>query len=117
MHTSAQRFIRANQALDAVIGQVDQGQMELTLPDEPTLYETAAGPDLPPGWDASPPRAASIDVGTAFVRAGRALGLIVPSAIVPEARNIVLNPAHPRFADVGLAISRPFAFDGRLRNG
>lgn len=90
--------------------------VELTLPDEPSLYETAAAPDLPPGWDATPPRAASIDVGMAFLRAGSALGLRVPSAIVPEARNIVLNPAHPRFADASLAISRPFAFDGRLRN-
>jgi len=57
----------------------------------------------------------SVKFGAAFLRSARALGLIVPSAIVPEARNIMLNPLHPRFADVRFALARPFVFDQRLR--
>ena len=88
--------------------------VSLSLPDDDRLYEnTETG--LLPGWDATPPGAASIDFGTTFLHSARALGLIVPSVIVPEARNIVLNPLHPRFADVGFRIERPFAFDRRLR--
>ena len=49
------------------------------------------------------------------LRSLRALGLIVPSAIVPEARNIVLNPLHPRFAEVAFELVWPFVFDQRLR--
>ncbi|MBL8420767.1 MAG: RES family NAD+ phosphorylase [Dechloromonas sp.] len=88
--------------------------VSLTLPDDATLYETADIGVLA-GWEATPPGPASVDFGTDFLRSSRALGLIVPSVIVPEARNLILNPLHPRFADVQLAMERPFVFDQRLR--
>ncbi len=40
-------------------------------------------------------------------------GLRVPSVIVPQERNILLNPRHPDF-DVGVETSEPFMFDPRL---
>ena len=86
----------------------------LSLPDDMALYETADCAALP-GWEATPPGAVSFEYGTTFLRSLRALGLIVPSAIVPEARNIVLNPLHPRFAEAGFELLRPFVFDQRLR--
>jgi len=86
----------------------------LSLPDELVLYETADIDNLP-GWAATPPGAISVDFGTDFLRSVRALGLIVPSAVVPEARNVILNPRHPRFAEVEFAVTRPFVFDQRLR--
>lgn len=88
--------------------------VRLSLPDETSLYETVDIESLP-GWDATPPGAVSVDCGTGFLRSLRALGLIVPSAIVPEARNIALNPLHPRFAEVGFEFVRHFVFDQRLR--
>lgn len=88
--------------------------VSLTLPDDAALYETAE-PDGLPDWEAMPPGAASIAFGSDFLRSGRALGLIVPSAIVPEARNLIVNPLHPRFADVRFAVERRFVFDRRLR--
>lgn len=48
------------------------------------------------------------------VNAGVHLGMIVPSAIMPEARNIVINPNHKVFTDVQMTIVRPFEFDSRL---
>ncbi|MDD2744855.1 MAG: RES family NAD+ phosphorylase [Rhodocyclaceae bacterium] len=87
----------------------------LSLPDDEALYETADVDNLP-GWAATPPGAISVDLGTVFLRSGRALGLIVPSAVVPEARNMVINPLHPRFAEVQFAVARPFVFDQRLRS-
>lgn len=90
--------------------------VSLSLPDDETLYDELSVPFLPTGWDATPPGSSTIDLGVEFLRAGHALGLIVPSAIVPEARNIIINPAHPRFADVAMAIERPFVFDTRLRH-
>lgn len=93
---------------------VDLVLVALTLPYARDLYEEADVAMLP-GWDALPPGGASVEFGTAFLRSGRALGLIVPSAVMPEARNVVLNPLHRRFADVGIAIERPFSFDPWLR--
>ena len=88
--------------------------VEISLPDDAALYETADVETLP-GWDATPPGGVSVKFGAVILRSARALGLIVPSAIVPEARNIMLNPLHPRFADVRFALARPFVFDQRLR--
>ena len=90
--------------------------VSLTLPDDAALYESADTGVLP-GWEATPPGPVSIEFGTDFLRSGRALGLIVPSAIVPEARNLIVNPLHPRFAEAQLAVERPFVFDRRLRPG
>jgi hypothetical protein len=56
-------------------------------------------------WEAMPPGCGVDRIRHDFLRSGRALGLIVPSAIVPEARNLIVNPLHPRFADVRFASS------------
>lgn len=42
------------------------------------------------------------------------LVLYVPSAIIPEELNGVVNPHHPEFTGVGLTIERPFHYDPRL---
>ena len=88
--------------------------VSLTMPDDAALFE-AADCDIQAGWEAMPPGVISIEFGTDFLRSARALGLIVPSAIVPEARNLILNPLHPRFTEVALKIERPFVFDRRLQ--
>lgn len=89
--------------------------VRLDLPEESSLYEHRALADLPQGWDALPGSTSAVDIGNAFVSAGVYLGMIVPSSVMPEARNIVLNPNHPAFAHVGMTIIRPFEFDSRLR--
>ncbi|MCX5493484.1 RES family NAD+ phosphorylase [Kaistia dalseonensis] len=40
--------------------------------------------------------------------------LRVPSFIVPESANLLINPAHPRAAALAIASTRPFRFDERL---
>jgi RES domain-containing protein len=39
---------------------------------------------------------------------------VVPSLIVPQEKNYVLNVAHPLFASVTVAGAEPFSFDERL---
>ena len=70
--------------------------------------------DPPRGWNAEPPTAASQSVGDAWVRSAGRPVLSVPSAIVPEERNFVLNPAHSEFTRI--AMGRPVAYriDPRL---
>lgn len=94
---------------------VDLVLVEIPLPEGSSLYERPAPDALPPAWDAIPPQEASAEYGAEFLRSRRALGLIVPSAIVPEARNIVINPLHPKFAGAAMRILRKFTFDQRLR--
>ncbi|WP_336799653.1 RES family NAD+ phosphorylase [Kaistia sp. MMO-174] len=53
-------------------------------------------------------------VGDAWLAAARTPALRVPSFIVPESFNLLLNPAHPAAGDLKVASQRPFRFDARL---
>ena len=99
----------------ALILPADLVLVDLTLPEDAGLYLERALSELPAGWDAVPPADASAAYGSRFLRAGSRLGLIIPSTIVPEARNMLVNPSHPAFAQVTMAILRPFRFDQQLR--
>ena len=89
--------------------------VQITLPDESALFESPHPDTLPVGWDTLPASSAAAAYGDSFLLGMKYLGLIVPSAIIPEARNIVINPAHPRMEKVTMAIIRDFTFDARLR--
>lgn len=93
----------------------DLSLVRLDLPEEPFLYRIYAPKDLPNGWDALPSSTWAAKCGDKFVAAGQHLGIIVPSAVMPEASNIVLNPAHPEFKRVRMEVVRKFEFDSRLR--
>lgn len=68
------------------------------------------------GWteaDAVPERlpvGASRAAGDAWLAAGRALLAAVPSAVLPEADIVMLNPRHPDAAKVPPLRTRPFNF-------
>lgn len=52
--------------------------------------------------------------GDTWLATGRSAALDVPSAIVPESRNILINPAHPDARTFQIVDTRPFGFDSRL---
>lgn len=52
--------------------------------------------------------------GDAWLNEQRSLLLRVPSVIVPESANLLLNPVHPLAAKLPSISFRPFAFDSRL---
>jgi RES domain-containing protein len=53
-------------------------------------------------------------VGQQWLTSARSCVLRVPSVVVPEEHNLVLNPQHPQANRLQLVTERPFAFDGRL---
>jgi RES domain-containing protein len=55
--------------------------------------------------------------GTEWVRRGGSVALLVPSAVVPEEHNVLLNPGHPRFGEVRIAPGETFSFDPRMWKG
>ena len=60
------------------------------------------------------PLAACQAIGEAWISRGRDLALQVPSVLVPEETNVILNPAHPRMREVKIVSTRAFHFDPRL---
>ena len=84
------------------------------VPDGPGLMTEVDPSALPEGWNAIPPGQASAAFGGEWLRAGQQLGLVLPSVVVPQARNLLLNPLHPSMAKVALVHQEPFQLDQRL---
>jgi RES domain-containing protein len=115
-------------------------------PGQPMLY-TAANPslavlevlvhlDLPPELIPNDYRLLSIDVpddaptqvlpalpqdtvttGDAFLHGAQTLTLRVPSLVVPQEINTLINPRHLAFRQIQLVANEPFRFDPRLLGG
>ena len=79
--------------------------------------EILAEAALPRNWRAYPAPAALQVLGDAWVRRARTAVLKIPSALVPEERNLLINPAHPDFGGIKNRSVRPFAIDPRLFAG
>ncbi|MGH7973852.1 MAG: RES family NAD+ phosphorylase, partial [Limisphaerales bacterium] len=69
---------------------------------------------LPKDWQQEPPQRSLQSLGDAWVRAADTPVLAVPSVIIPNERNYLLNPKHPQFAKIRIAEPEDFAFDPRL---
>ncbi|HEX7888950.1 MAG TPA: RES family NAD+ phosphorylase [Ramlibacter sp.] len=71
-------------------------------------------PSLPVGWDALPEGKVSLDLGDAWLSAGDSPVLVVPSVIVPEERNVLINPGHPLCRGMTARKLRKWSYDPRL---
>jgi len=87
--------------------------VRIELPENCSVEEPEVA-ELPADWDAVPIRPGSMDFGTTWIQEGRSLVLYLPSALVPEERNAVLNPNHPEFPAVKISIQRDFHYDPRM---
>ena len=94
---------------------VDLVLVRLDLPEDANLYHRCLVADLPSGWDDLPGSAVAVEYGNTFINAGTHLGMIVPSVVMPEASNIIINLNHAAFSNVAMTVIRPFEFDSRLR--
>ena len=70
--------------------------------------------DLQGDWRSSTRSERLQTLGARWLTAGESVALSVPSAVVPQERNILLNPAHPDFARIAIGEPEPFSFDPRL---
>ena len=69
---------------------------------------------LPAGWRNYPAPDAVKDIGSDWLRTASNPILSVPSVVVPQERNFVLNPHHARFHELKVGKSEPFSLDPRL---
>jgi RES domain-containing protein len=84
---------------------------EATIPD--SLIEQLNVDSLPPGWRELN-NLSCRDIGTDWVTSGRSVALQVPSAVVDEDWNVLLNPRHTEFTKVQIGTPKPFRFDPRM---
>ena len=68
----------------------------------------------PVGWDAIPEGMVSRVEGSAWLKSGRTALLVVPSVIISEEDNVLINPAHPNSARIVATKVRRFVYDHRV---
>ena len=84
------------------------------LPDEIDLLAPVQSADLPSGWNAIPHGHASAAFGGAWLGSVASLALELPSVVVPQARNLLVDPLHPASSRLRLLDQTPFRLDQRL---
>lgn len=70
--------------------------------------------DLPADWFRDPAPAQLQQLGSDWLRSLSSLALAVPSALVPQEFNYLLNPRHPDFQKLRIGEPQIFPFDQRL---
>jgi len=68
----------------------------------------------PVGWDAVPSGKVSLDYGDAWLASNVSALLFVPSVIIEEERNILINPLHPDAKGLTATKVRKWLYDPRL---
>jgi RES domain-containing protein len=81
------------------------------------VFDAAVVADPPAGWDAEPASLTSLDLGEAWAKSGASAILRVPSVIVPEEWNILVNPLHRDAKRINAVILRKQQYDRRMRPG
>jgi RES domain-containing protein len=66
------------------------------------------------GWDAIPEGLVSRELGSAWLRGGASALLVVPSAIIEEEDNVLVNPAHQDAGALTATKVRRFVYDHRV---
>jgi hypothetical protein len=69
---------------------------------------------LPRGWDKLPYSPTVQRAGDDWARSARQLALRVPTAVVRDEWNVLVNPLHARFAEIVIGRAEPLVLDGRL---
>ena len=92
---------------------VDRHYVEIEIPDDMLILEVSIE-DLPPDWDAKPPTTLTQSIGDDFVGYNEAAVLKVPSSIVPQESNYLINPNHPDAKRIIVKRTSPMVFDSRF---
>ncbi|NLC35815.1 MAG: RES domain-containing protein [Alcaligenaceae bacterium] len=84
------------------------------LPDDEALYFEPNPSELPQEWSSLPADRPGMTFRTEWLQDKTHLGLIVPSAVLPLERNIVINPRHPAISEVRVDEIFDFMYDERM---
>ncbi len=89
--------------------------VRIEVPDDVWASAVLQSPrTLPVGWEAIPEGQVSLDVGDLWLQQSPSAVMIVPSAIVPEESNVLLNPRHADCARIRAVKVRQWRYDHRL---
>ena len=91
--------------------------MIISLADQEELYTTILQRDLPKNWRSTAGYSHLQKLGSEWYRSAQSLVLKVPSAVIPEEHNFLINTSHPGFKDltkISLVRTEDYFWDDRL---
>jgi RES domain-containing protein len=92
----------------------DYSLAEIILPDEAPVY-TFTPDELPSDWDAFPGYNNTALIGDRLLLENHFFAIRIPSALLPEEYNWVINTRHPLMPEVKLVVKRPVVFNERFK--
>jgi RES domain-containing protein len=70
--------------------------------------------DIPSDWRSEPAPASARQLGDEWARSLDSCVLAVPSVLIPEELNFLINPMHSDFHEIAIGKPKDFMFDPRL---
>ena len=92
----------------------DRFIVEIDIPDT-LLRQELSIDDLPVDLDQKPPTLSTQYIGDDFVHESNAAILKVPSSIIHQEYNYLINPMHPEAHNVRVITSTPLVIDDRMK--
>lgn len=92
----------------------DRYYVSIDIPTDVLILEVPLE-SLPPNWNTKPPISATQFIGDDFVLQNEAAVLKVPSAIVPQEFNYLINPRHADIERIRVINEERLMFDNRFR--
>lgn len=87
--------------------------VEINIP-KSCQVETVDISTLPENWFQNEMSSTCRSIGDTWVTTRRTPVLKVPSSLIPEESNFLINPQHPASSDITMLKTVPFRFDRRL---
>lgn len=87
--------------------------LEVEIPDELINLKLKTN-KLEAHWREHPPHSYSMNLGTNWLKSSKGLAMQVPSAVLPIANNILVNPRHKLISSVKIIKSGPLDIDNRV---
>ena len=91
----------------------DYCYLEAILPDgfEEQLIEPQ---NMPANWRSNPPNPATQELGSSWIQGNKSLVFRVPSAVLPQEHNFLVNPNHPLFSKINFVNKKELQIDARV---
>ena len=70
--------------------------------------------DLEKHWRISQYSDLTVRIGTKWIETQESLALVVPSAVLCQENNVLINPNHPSFSQIKINETGPLDLDGRI---
>lgn len=93
----------------------DRFYVEIEIPDDITIQEVNIE-DLPADWNSKPPILITQTIGDDFINYNEAAILKVPSSIIPQEFNYLINPNHNDTLKISVLSTTKMVFDSRFKS-